>query len=72
MGLTGQGKFHLSVKEGREGKPFLKLEPTGANKHLLGGGYIALTLREGATFGEAQALADTMKKQISGATIARG
>ncbi len=72
MGLTGQGNFHLSVKEGSEGKPFLMLTPTGANKDLLDGGYIALTLREGTTFEEAHALADAMKKQVSGATVVRG
>jgi hypothetical protein len=72
MGLTGQGNFYLSVKEGREGKPFLMLEPTGADEDLLEGGYIALMLREGANFAEAQTLVDEMKKHIAGATITRG
>jgi len=48
------------------------LEPTGANKELLEGGYIALALREGTTFAEAQTLADEMRKHISAATIAKG
>jgi hypothetical protein len=72
MGLTGQGNFHLTVKESHQGKPFLMLEPTGANKELLEGGFIALALREGTTFAEAQTLADEMRKHISAATIAKG
>ncbi|MBL0408358.1 hypothetical protein JKG68_31285 [Microvirga aerilata] len=72
MGLTGQGNFYLTVKEGLEGKPFLMLEPTGANKELLEGGHIVLTLREGTTFAGAQTLAIEMKKHITGATIAKG
>jgi hypothetical protein len=48
------------------------LEPTGADEDLLEGGYIALMLREGTNFAEAQTLVDEMKKHIAGATITRG
>jgi hypothetical protein len=72
MGLTGQGNFRLTVRGGPEGKPFLVLEPTGANREILEGGYIALTLREGTTFAGAQALAHELNKHIAGATIIKG
>jgi hypothetical protein len=69
MGLTGQGNLHLRVKKDSRGKPCLMLEPSGRNKELLQGGFISLSLREGTTYAEAQALADEMRKHIAGATI---
>jgi hypothetical protein len=69
MGLTGQGNFNLSVRTDYRGKPFLILEPSGRDKEILNGGFIALTLREGVTYAEAQALADEMRERIAGATI---
>jgi hypothetical protein len=69
MGLTGQGNFHLRVKKDSRGKPFLMLEPSGRDKDIFQGGFISLTLREGITYAEAQALADEMRKHIAGAAI---
>jgi hypothetical protein len=67
--MTGQGNFHLTVRQNLEGKPMLVLEPTGREKEVLNGGFISLKLREGTTFADAQALADEMRKHITAATI---
>jgi hypothetical protein len=69
IGLTGQGNFYLTVREGPKGKPILALEPTGHSSALLTGGFIALKLLEGTMFAEAQSIAEEMKKHVIAATV---
>jgi len=62
---TERATYVFAVKEFGDGEPWIMLERSGKGLDVLGNGFVGLELREGTSLKEAEALADTLRRNVS-------
>jgi len=78
MATTETGKYRFTVKEGqgsaagaKDAPVWLELEPGESHLRVLSGGSLSLRLAAGTPYAQAQELARTMNKLVSGVSFTR-
>jgi len=62
---TERAKYVFAVKEFSDGTPWIMLERSWNGLDVLGNGFIGLDLKDGTTLKQAEALAETLHRNVS-------
>jgi hypothetical protein len=62
---TERARYVFAVKEFGDGTPWIMLERSGNGLDVLGNGFIGLELKDGTTLKQAEALAETLRRNVS-------
>jgi hypothetical protein len=62
---TERANYVFGVKEYGDGTPWIMLESSGKGLEVLGNGFVGFELREGTSLRDAEALADTLRRNVT-------